>query len=1532
MRNKMWKQFVAGTLVIAMVASSISFYRKEVQAQAGEKAYVTYEAEDGIVVGDETIANTTAGAVGWLGNRGKEESNVTFSEVLAEEDGIYDLTISYATGTTRSFYVEVNGGEAVQAECPPKAEGSWGTALSNLAEKTIQVPLNSGSNTIVIYNENGDCPDLDFIQAAGRKYQAENAVVTGGQKSGGAVGWLGGAGSTSSVTLHVDASRDGDYETQIFYYTGADRDFLVSVNDGEPEKITCPNSGSWGSDSTTSVTTTLSLKAGENTVRFFNDQSDCPNLDCIRVAVEPKEAAGDNSDDTDTEQNLTYNGAVVASADGALGENAVIKGTKAEITEDEENGTKVLSLGGGSAKAGVLKLPENLYRNVTDGFTISMDVYIDSGAADYTRLFQSSCCEMGASGAPWQSPSISIDLGTGNLWRTEVFVGKDGTANSVAETMKGATASTAVSRGTWHNVSMSVSTSGYTVTVDRTKIVEQAGDFSKLFGSENYLGAYVNNYIGDSIYADASVKAKIDNVKFYNSADITDDSTLQLSYDFEHVEKVEAVETTGGETVYTDGTSLQAVTELSSPDGGVTAKIQRDEETGRFFYSVSNNGKCVIYASQLGLATTDVDFTEGAEYAAGEVREVTDTYTLMNGKHDGEITDTCKEYSFILKKDGKELTVTLRVYDEGVAYQYSMKEGAEIEREASEFVFPDNSTLWSYNQPNVTYEGTYAEIPMTTVYTASGTYTTPSLVQTENAWVLLTEAAVFDKEESFCSSYLKTRADSKNLVWTFGNKQTGNVVMSSAFETPWRVAVIGSDLNTVVNSDIITSVNSDAQDRDWSFVKPGKLAWSWWSSTGDDPIAFEPQFEYIDFAAANGWEYVCLDYGWVLWDNYKEKVKELTDYAAEKGVGIWLWYGVNNTGHAAAGAYPKYSLLDEETIRTEMEWARSIGVRGVKVDYYESDNQKTMNQMYLCAEIAAENEIMVLFHGCTNPGGENRTFPNVLSYEAVYGAEYYKWRTEPSTANIITYLFTRNAVGSADFTPTAMPVAGTDATYGFMLGTAVYIESGLIHFAENVNVYEGYEGLSLMNDMPSTWDETVVAEGYPGSFGSVARRSGEDWYLASLTTEARTTDISLDFLEEGKCYTAYIYKTNTDGTGVEVKEKQVGKGDILAEALGEDDGFAAKITASEFDAATDYRMNYSYYEAENARLTGKAGLSTNLYNSQYSSGGQLVENIGNGKDNAVIYNVEVPESGVYELNIYYVSGNDRRFLISVNGNDESRLRTGKLNSGDWVTVEKEIVCIRLEKGENTIKFYNEGVYAPNLDRISVSKAPADQAETPSDETVDAVNSHPGAAYEYDIYEAENAVIAGGATNEGYYAGWIGGNSYVLFDNIMVEKAGKYYLMIQYMAGADRNFAVSVNGGESRIVECPSSGDYFTNPAAVYLEVELKAGINTIKMSNPDGDAPNLDCIGISRRMVSDIDGSTEIGKPDNTGDNQEAEDKSQENSAHSEQNTTEKEKAEGALPTGDKNYMWYALLFAGSGSILLKQFRGCRTGRKKKIS
>ncbi len=250
---------------------------------------------------------------------------------------------------------------------------------------------------------------------------------------------------------------------------------------------------------------------------------------------------------------------------------------------------------------------------------------------------------------------------------------------------------------------------------------------------------------------------------------------------------------------------------------------------------------------------------------------------------------------------------------------------------------------------------------------------------------------------------------------------------------------------------------------------------------------------------------------------------------------------MNNKGHSGYKdskgnpAYPYYSLLDEATIKREFEKMSGYGVKGVKVDYYESDSQQTMKQMYLCATIAAKNKLMVLFHGCTIPRGESRTFPNVVSFEAINGTEYYKWFESPALANRVSYPFIRNVVGCADFTPTGLPIYGIKATAGFALADVVTIESGVQHFAHSVYTYEASKALPFLNDVPVKWDEMRVLDGRPMQFNVVARRSGNDWYIGSATLASRTVEIPLDkLITDDGVYNAYIFGDNENGSALKV--------------------------------------------------------------------------------------------------------------------------------------------------------------------------------------------------------------------------------------------------------------------------------------------------------------------------------------------------------------------------------------------------------------
>ena len=272
----------------------------------------------------------------------------------------------------------------------------------------------------------------------------------------------------------------------------------------------------------------------------------------------------------------------------------------------------------------------------------------------------------------------------------------------------------------------------------------------------------------------------------------------------------------------------------------------------------------VIHASNLGIITTEANLSKELTLTEGskKTKEINETYDLIAGaKATG--TNHCNETSFEVKnKNGDAVTIIIRVYDDGVAYRYSMNgtagQKASIKEETGDVVFPDETMTWAFN-PGVNYEETFMKRSISTLQRSATKVSTPVLasVKEDAYWVLLTEGSIFNEDNPYCASYFQTDSGKKNLKWIFGNGQAGNVEMTYPFHTPWRIAVVTDNLNDLVTTDIVTDVNPE-------WIKPGKMAWSWWSSAGDFPIEYRTQKDYIDFAAENGWDYVMLDYGWVL--------------------------------------------------------------------------------------------------------------------------------------------------------------------------------------------------------------------------------------------------------------------------------------------------------------------------------------------------------------------------------------------------------------------------------------------------------------------------------------------------------------------------------------------------------------------------------------------------------------------------------------------------------------------------------------------
>ncbi|MBE6931860.1 MAG: hypothetical protein E7464_00550 [Ruminococcaceae bacterium] len=975
----------------------------------------------------------------------------------------------------------------------------------------------------------------------------------------------------------------------------------------------------------------------------------------------------------------------------------------------------VLSLKGGSKGSSYADLPSGLYANINanTGFTWTFWMKPDANVGSYTRIISSanSSNENEFAYSPYAQDAVwNVLFDDDNLYR--VIYDAEPT------------------KGVWSHIAVSVSAEGISLYVNGTKVsCRQTAEDATL----NNLGARLNsmntltvNSLGktNSTWTDNDCVAQVDDVALYGKA-LSDAEVKAIaeSYGIDGSDPGEDDQPPAQDGVYQDGTKLSAVASASSPDDKLAVNIWKDT-ANRYYYSVSKDEKVIIECSALGMVTTREDLSRGLTLDADSIKitEGREVYDLLAGST-SKVDKAYREFSFDLTKGSSCMTVQFRIFEDGMAYRYivdgdtaSGSEATVITGETSEFTLPDQGTIWTIDL-SATYEAyEYTKRTVQQQYSTARSYSTPLLASLgSDGWVLLSEANVYNEADPYCASVFKTDSGKKSFQMRFGrylvqetndsyDKQTyspsyadiTSVTMDDVFHTPWRAAIITDTLEDLTNSTLITDLNPPAEG-DFSWVVPGGSSWSWWSSSAD-AIDYNSMKAYIDFTANAGFPYFLVDYGWELWPDYEAKIEELVDYADEKGVGLLLWYGVNKHDNAHI-----FDLDCHEEIEEAFAWCERMGVKGVKVDYINSDSQFAMEVMYELADLAAQHKLVLNYHGITNPNGENRTYPNILSSEAVAGAENFKWSSGSSIPSLLTLPYTRNVIGPMEFTPTCYPVASTSATAGFHLAMAAAYESAIQTYAASAFVYEGYQGLSLLADIPTTWDESLLLDGQPGESVIRARRNGSNWYIGAMTYRAKTYSVSLDFLDEGKEYTAYIYADNQNGSDIVLSTQKVTSKTVLDLPLRANGGCVVRLSAGQPPAGTVYD-DFTYYEAESAVLAGEARTA----DADFASGLRVVGYVGGNSSNTLTFNnVTVPEAGTYQLRVYYISGESRSLSVKVNDKDPVQV-SGLLGiQGDWKAVSARTVEVELDEGTNSIRLFNNSGYTPDIDRIAVSKISAD---------------------------------------------------------------------------------------------------------------------------------------------------------------------------------------------------------------------------------
>ena len=470
------------------------------------------------------------------------------------------------------------------------------------------------------------------------------------------------------------------------------------------------------------------------------------------------------------------------------------------------------------------------------------------------------------------------------------------------------------------------------------------------------------------------------------------------------------------------------------------------------------------------------------------VKRVKADYTMLSGKR-SHCTNEGNEYSLALGTEGTALIV--RLYNDGMAFRY---EGTmpppSAKEEALAYRIPEGTRRWMQRWTD-SYEGFF---PLSTTAGEEGRWGYPALTEpADGLFALITEANI---ERGQSASCLYSQGDVFRMVPDEQEERT-----TGAWHTPWRVVIVGS-LATVVESTLVTDVSEPCALTDTDWIHPGVVSWVYWAynhGSNDCNIIGK----YVDMAATLGLPYVLID---AEWDEMKDgkTIEDAVNYAHAKGVKPLIWYN-SSVGWVNGAPGPKFRLNKAEDREKEFAWCERIGVAGVKIDFFSGDNQMNMDYCHDLMESAARHHLLVNFHGATIPRGWQRTYPNLLSTEGVYGAEWYNnvpTFTKRAAQHNATLPFTRNVIGPMDYTPCAFSNSQHPhiTSHAHELALTVLFESGLQHLADKPESFlaQPKEVQSFLSHLPASWDETRYVSGYPGEFAVLARRKGNTWYVAGI--------------------------------------------------------------------------------------------------------------------------------------------------------------------------------------------------------------------------------------------------------------------------------------------------------------------------------------------------------------------------------------------------------------------------------------------------
>jgi alpha-glucosidase len=608
----------------------------------------------------------------------------------------------------------------------------------------------------------------------------------------------------------------------------------------------------------------------------------------------------------------------------------------------------------------------------------------------------------------------------------------------------------------------------------------------------------------------------------------------------------------------------RAPVKVTSPNGQITlllfdagtATSDGAQTASGLRYAVEFHGKRLMETSGLGLELAGQPaLGPDMRRTAAQPESVDESYTIPVGK-----TRTVRDHYNGVRADfenaqGLKLTIEARAFDDGVAFRYVVPEQpllkqVRIAHEMTEFTYAKDATTYPLILDGFqsSYEDEYQ------VRQVSGLHPDwliglPYLAEEPGlGWVAITEADIDNyagtylrKDKSFLSLRVRTelspRVDEPGVA----------VETATPFSSPWRVLMIGDEPGRLIESNIVLNLNPPSKIADTSWIRAGKSAWDWWSGPVAPGANFKPgsntatMKHYIDFASASGFPYMLIDAGWAVThrsgpEDYVSQaditkvtpeidMPELLRYAKEKNVRLWLWAHWTSVDKSMDQAFPMFE-----------QW----GIAGVKIDFMNRDDQQMVGFYHRVVESAAAHHLMIDFHGAYKPDGLRRTWPNLVTREGVMAKEYLKFSARTTPTHDATLPFTRMLAGPMDYTPGAFGNSNREkfevrnlmpmglGTRAHELALFVVFESPLEMVSDYPERYQGQKEFDFIKRVPSTWDEVHAIGGRPAEWIALARRSGRDWYVGSLTNwDERNVKVPLSFLGEGK-YVAEIYADAPD--------------------------------------------------------------------------------------------------------------------------------------------------------------------------------------------------------------------------------------------------------------------------------------------------------------------------------------------------------------------------------------------------------------------